>query len=58
MSNTKAKRKLRGYWIKGDLKGWIDQKYRMKHYTNDTKGNVIFNIDMAIWNEKFTHENG
>ena len=57
MNNAKAKRKLRGYWIKGDIKGWIDQKYRMKHYTKETKNNTKhFNIDMAIWNERFTHE--
>lgn len=57
MNNTKAKRKLRGYWIKGDIKGWIDQKYRMKHYTKEMKkDNAIFNIDMAVWNERFTHE--
>lgn len=57
MNNMKAKRKLRGYWIKGDIVGWINQKYRMKHYTKETKHDTsLFNIDMVVWNERFTHE--
>lgn len=56
MNNVKAKRKLRGYWIKGDIKSWIDQKYRMKHYRKHAKEDRSFFIDMAVWNEKFMHE--
>ncbi len=57
MNNGKANRRLRNLWYKKDLVGWIDLKVKLKRYPKNTEANdVVFKLDMTIWNSRFTHE--
>lgn len=57
MNNSKANRRLRSLWYKKDIVAWIDLKYKLKRYPEDTTANdSLFKMDMSVWNSRFTHE--
>ena len=57
MNRSKQNRRLRGFWYKKDLDGWVNFKIKIGRYNNFVNANHNeYKIDMDVWNTQFTHE--
>ena len=55
MNYGKRNRKLKGFWYKKDLEGWIKFMNKIGHFDHDLDSS-LFKVAMTIWNTQFTHE--
>lgn len=55
MKCSKRNRKLRGFWYKKDIDGWVNFMNRIGHFYKDHE-NSLFKNAMTVWNTQFTHE--
>lgn len=52
---SKRNKKLKSFWYKKDIKGWIKFMNRINRFYGD-RADSIFKKAMTVWNTQFTHE--